>query len=55
MARRSIWAWTRHRIGLERPTFVHVSVPKVNRGVAPAQLHRDCAARFARVWKQKGL
>ena len=41
MARRPIWARTKHRLGWSDPTFVHVSVPKVIRGVAPAQLTVD--------------
>ena len=46
VSRPSIWARTKHRIGLEDPTFVHVSVPKVIRGVAPAQLRGDRAGVF---------
>ena len=35
-------------LGWRDPTFVHVSVPKVIRGVAPAQLRGDRAECFAR-------
>jgi len=35
-------------LGWSDPTFVHVSVPKVIRGVAPAQLRGDCAEYFVR-------
>src|SRR5277367_529569 len=35
-------------LGCSDPTFVHVSVPKVTRGVAPAQLRGDRAERFVR-------
>jgi hypothetical protein len=35
-------------LGWSDPTFAHVSVPKVIRGVAPAQLRVDRAAYFAR-------
>ena len=35
-------------LGWSDPTFVHVSVPKVIRGVAPAQLRSDRAECFAR-------
>jgi hypothetical protein len=36
-------------LGWSDPTFVHVSVPKVIRGVAPAQLRGDRAEYFVRV------
>lgn len=36
-------------LGWSDPTFVHVSVPKVIRGVAPAQLRGDRAEGFVRV------
>jgi hypothetical protein len=36
-------------LGWSDPTFVHVSVPKVIRGVAPAQLRGDRAECFVRV------
>jgi hypothetical protein len=36
-------------LGWSNPTFVHVSVPKVIRGVAPAQLRGDRAECFVRV------
>jgi hypothetical protein len=35
-------------LGWSDPTFVHVSVPKVIRGVAPAQLRGDRAECFVR-------
>ena len=35
-------------LGWSDPTFVHVSVPKVLRGVAPAQLRGDRAEYFVR-------
>ena len=35
-------------LGWSDPTFVHVSVPKVTRGVAPAQLRGDRAECFVR-------
>ena len=35
-------------LGWSDPTFVHVSVPKVIRGVAPAQLRGDSAECFVR-------
>ena len=35
-------------LGWSDPTFVHVSVPKVIRGVAPAQLRDDRAECFVR-------
>jgi hypothetical protein len=35
-------------LGWSDPTFVHVSVPKVIRGVAPAQLRGDRAEYFVR-------
>lgn len=35
-------------LGWSDPTFVHGSVPKVLRGVAPAQLRDDCAECFVR-------
>jgi len=41
-------------LGWSDPTFVHVSVPKVIRGVAPAQLRGDHAKCFARVQIEKG-
>ena len=36
-------------LGWSDPTFVHVSVPKVIRGVAPAQLRGNRAEYFVRV------
>ena len=41
-------------LGWSDPTFVHVSVPKVTRGVAPAQLRGDRAECFVRVAFRNG-
>jgi excisionase family DNA binding protein len=53
---RRSWAWYDDQIGHGQntglgwsdPTFVHVSVPKIIRGVAPAQLRGDRAECFVR-------
>ena len=49
MAQRSIWACTKHRIGLERPPFCARFRAQIIRGVAPAQLRGDRAEYFVRV------
>ena len=46
--RRSIGRGQNTGLGWSDPTFAHVSVPKVIRGVAPAQLRGDRAECFVR-------
>src|SRR5229473_3376990 len=52
MARRSIWTWAKHRVGLERPHFWPLARGQRTTGVAPARNEISfvvlpaCRARF---------
>jgi hypothetical protein len=50
--RRSIWPRAKHRVGLERPTFAHGSVPKVSRGSLQPN-KKLLSARAARIWAKQ--